>query len=462
MNLDILMIQKDLTLRELEHFSDGKRKTKAIPLSHHKTLYRWRVGWIRESYPPKERNDPGLNDNPIGRNNNPPIDCVIDDRDKPIQEHVVPILEDLNAGIIRPLNLIMKHMRFWKRLPTIIINILPQELTDHVFDECLSNPASMYYMGNFNQNNNPYSNTYNPRWKQHPNFSWNNQGVGNKQCCKIECQQCTASGTQLDDVAQDAMIGEDNSNNNHVKIPKPSEKYTVVEKGKQKIVAAELDRKRRLGEFETIALTVGYTTMLMNKLNRVSINLMSMSIFRKLGIGKARPTTVTLQLANRSYAHLKGKIEDVLVRVDKFNFSADFLILKCEANKDVSIILGRPFLTISRTLIDMQKGELTMRNEEFHTTGLIETTVEEEFTRFCHSNSDSAKESLEWSNAIIFPNDHYYGAHVDRDKQSIDLRDNNFTKPMPEFQAFPTSLLLILEAIKEPAQTPTARIKSMI
>ncbi|KAA3477871.1 hypothetical protein EPI10_011729 [Gossypium australe] len=50
---------------------------------------------------------------------------------------------------------------------------------DHVFYECPLNPASIYYIGNFNRNNNPYSNTYNPRWKQHPNFSWSNQGVGN-------------------------------------------------------------------------------------------------------------------------------------------------------------------------------------------------------------------------------------------------------------------------------------------
>ncbi|KAA3470719.1 gag-asp_proteas domain-containing protein [Gossypium australe] len=50
---------------------------------------------------------------------------------------------------------------------------------DHVFDECPSNQISVYYMRNFNRNNNPYSNTYNPGWKQHLNFSWNNQRVGN-------------------------------------------------------------------------------------------------------------------------------------------------------------------------------------------------------------------------------------------------------------------------------------------
>ena len=60
---------------------------------------------------------------------------------------------------------------------------------------------------------------------------------------------------------------------------------------------------------------------------------MSMSIFRKLGIDAVRPTMVTLQLADRSLAHPEGKIEDVLVRVDKFIFPADFVILDFEVDK---------------------------------------------------------------------------------------------------------------------------------
>ena len=48
---------------------------------------------------------------------------------------------------------------------------------EHLFDNCPGNPASVNYVGNFNQQsqNNPYSNTYNSGWKQHPNFSWSNQ-----------------------------------------------------------------------------------------------------------------------------------------------------------------------------------------------------------------------------------------------------------------------------------------------
>ena len=75
---------------------------------------------------------------------------------------------------------------------------------------------------------------------------------------------------------------------------------------------------------------------------------------------ECRRTTVTLQLANRSHVYSEGKIEDVLVKVDKFIFPVDFIVLDFEADKEMPIILGRPFLTTGKTLIDMQKGELTI------------------------------------------------------------------------------------------------------
>ncbi|KAL5578344.1 hypothetical protein UlMin_020043 [Ulmus minor] len=77
---------------------------------------------------------------------------------------------------------------------------------------------------------------------------------------------------------------------------------------------------------------------------------------------------MSLQLADRSIAHPEGKIEDVLVKVDKFIFPVDFIILDYEADLEVPIILGRPFLATGRTLIDVQKGDLTMRVQDEHVT----------------------------------------------------------------------------------------------
>lgn len=84
-----------------------------------------------------------------------------------------------------------------------------------------------------------------------------------------------------------------------------------------------------------------------------TIILMPSSIFRKLKIGEARPTTVALQLVDRSITHIKWKIEDVLVQVDKFIFPADFIILDYEVDRDIPFILGRPFLATKRALIDV-------------------------------------------------------------------------------------------------------------
>ncbi|XP_062099158.1 uncharacterized protein LOC133805072 [Humulus lupulus] len=155
-----------------------------------------------------------------------------------------------------------------------------------------------------------------------------------------------------------------------------------------------LTKKRRLGEFETVSLTESCSAILTNKIFPklkdpgsftipisigghdvgralcdlgASINLMPMSIFKKLG-GEARPTTLTLQLADRSLTHPEGKIEDVLVKVYKFIFLVDFIILGYDEDREVPISLGRPFLATGRTLIDVERGELTMRAQDEQVT----------------------------------------------------------------------------------------------
>ena len=91
---------------------------------------------------------------------------------------------------------------------------------------------------------------------------------------------------------------------------------------------------------------------------------MPLSIFRRLGLGEARPTTVTLQLVDRSLKHPRGVIEDVLVKVDKFIFPEDFIVLDMEEDKEIPIILGRPFLATGKAMIDVQRGELKLRVQD--------------------------------------------------------------------------------------------------
>ncbi|XP_060960154.1 uncharacterized protein LOC133030995 [Cannabis sativa] len=394
----------------------------------------------------------------------------------------------------------------------------------HTFENCPSNPASVCYVGNqnFNRNNNPYSNSYNPAWKHHPNFSWGGQGACSSGAQQAQGKQSFPPGfsqqphqpqgsqtSSLESLMRDYMakndaviqsqaaslrnlevqlgqlLANDLKNRPQGTLPSDTEnprrdckehckavtlrsgkiiesnvaatgskepssiqkegemkkkpatsaaeippvvtasnQHFVAEKSLQKppppfpqrfkkqqddgqfrrfldvlkqlhiniplVEALEqmptyvkflkdiLTKKKRLGEFETVALTEGCSAMLKSKIPpklkdpgsfTIPISIGGRDVGRALcDLGATRPTTVTLQLADRSMAHPEGKIEDVLVQVDKFIFPADFIILDYEEDREVPIILGRPFLATGRTLIDVEKGELTMRAQDEQAT----------------------------------------------------------------------------------------------
>ncbi|GJR36321.1 reverse transcriptase domain-containing protein [Tanacetum coccineum] len=93
---------------------------------------------------------------------------------------------------------------------------------------------------------------------------------------------------------------------------------------------------------------------------------MPLSIFEKLGIIPLKPTQMTLELANRSVTFLMRIAEEVIIKVKKFNFLVDFVIVDFEADPKVPIILGRLFLRTARALVDLYEEKLTLRvgNEE--------------------------------------------------------------------------------------------------
>ncbi|XP_057811782.1 uncharacterized protein LOC131026018 [Salvia miltiorrhiza] len=156
-----------------------------------------------------------------------------------------------------------------------------------------------------------------------------------------------------------------------------------------------ISRKKRLGEFETVNLNEECSAILQKKLPAklkdpgsftisciiggqqfgkalcdlgASINLMPLSIFQQLAIGEMKPTSIALQMADRSVTYPRGIVEDVLVKVNEFIFPADFVVLDFEEDKTIPLILGRPFLATGRALIDVANGELTLRvNDESHT-----------------------------------------------------------------------------------------------
>ena len=81
---------------------------------------------------------------------------------------------------------------------------------------------------------------------------------------------------------------------------------------------------------------------------------MPLSIYKNLGRGDPMPTAMQLLMADRTVKRPIGILHDVLVKVESFIFLADFVILDCEVDFEVPIILGRPFLATGRALVYME------------------------------------------------------------------------------------------------------------
>ncbi|XP_017221328.1 uncharacterized protein LOC108198059 [Daucus carota subsp. sativus] len=91
-----------------------------------------------------------------------------------------------------------------------------------------------------------------------------------------------------------------------------------------------------------------------------SVSLMPHSIYKRLGLGELKKTSISLQLADRTIKHPLGVLEDVLVNVDKFVIPCDFVILEMNEDVDIPIILGRPFLATAGASINVKAGKLTL------------------------------------------------------------------------------------------------------
>jgi hypothetical protein len=146
-----------------------------------------------------------------------------------------------------------------------------------------------------------------------------------------------------------------------------------------------------------------------------SVNLLPYLVYIQLGLGELKSTSITLQLADRSVKKPRGIIEDVLIKVDKFYYPVNFIILDTEpavnTELQVPIILGRPFLATTNALINCKTGvmKLSFGNmtvemnifdisrqpfeyEEVKSTCMIEELVEEMVNEL--SNDDHVGERL--------------------------------------------------------------------
>ncbi|KAG8503338.1 hypothetical protein CXB51_001299 [Gossypium anomalum] len=169
---------------------------------------------------------------------------------------------------------------------------------------------------------------------------------------------------------------------------------TVLSKGKgempnaMKFLKELLANKRKLDEALHVELKTVCSAILQNKLpNKLkdpgsftipcligsldvnnalanlvaSINVMPYKMFKQLGLGKPKQTRMSIQLADKIIRFLRGIIENVLVKIDKFIFPIDFVVPDIEEDSNTPLILERPFLAIARTIINVGTGELTLR-----------------------------------------------------------------------------------------------------
>jgi hypothetical protein len=108
-----------------------------------------------------------------------------------------------------------------------------------------------------------------------------------------------------------------------------------------------------------------------------SVNLLPYSVYVQLGLGELKPTSMTLQLADRSVKVPQGIVEDDLIKVDKFYFCVDFIVLDTEPvqnlRSQIPVILGQPFLATANALINYKTGvmkisfeNMTMELNIFH------------------------------------------------------------------------------------------------
>ncbi|GJX79672.1 reverse transcriptase domain-containing protein [Tanacetum coccineum] len=91
-----------------------------------------------------------------------------------------------------------------------------------------------------------------------------------------------------------------------------------------------------------------------------SINLMPLSVWKKISLLELTPTRMTLELATRTVAYPVGIAEDVFVQVGKFTFPTDFVVVDYDVDPRVPLILGRPFLRTAHALVDVHGEELTL------------------------------------------------------------------------------------------------------
>nr|GEU46774.1 hypothetical protein [Tanacetum cinerariifolium] len=175
----------------------------------------------------------------------------------------------------------------------------------------------------------------------------------------------------------------------HLNIPYPSRMLKQKQQEKdEKMLKALLSNKEKLQELANTPLNENCSVVILKKLPEklggpgkflilcgfselkckalvdlgARINLMPLSVWKKLGLPELIPNRMTLELANRAIYTPAGIARDVFLPIGKFTFLVDFVIVDYESDPRVPLILGRHFLRTARALIDVHGEEMILRD----------------------------------------------------------------------------------------------------
>ncbi|XP_070049749.1 uncharacterized protein [Nicotiana tomentosiformis] len=189
-----------------------------------------------------------------------------------------------------------------------------------------------------------------------------------------------------------------------------------------------------------------------------SINLMPYYVFKTLGIGQPRPISMRLQMADRTLKRLLGIIDDVLVWVDKFILPTDCVILDCEVDYEVLIILGRPFLAAGKALVDVEAGELTFQAGDekfvFHVCKLVRQPNSNEVCSFVNLVTEVIADNTSAMINVEDPLEDVLLNHEDDEKAGL-IECANALQGMGSYTYGPRKLSLDFENRKTPPTNPS-------
>ncbi|GJX23412.1 putative nucleotidyltransferase, ribonuclease H [Tanacetum coccineum] len=92
-----------------------------------------------------------------------------------------------------------------------------------------------------------------------------------------------------------------------------------------------------------------------------SISLMPYSMYARLDLGELKLTRMCIELANKSTQYPRGVAENVIVKIDKFIFHVDFVVLDMKEDNKIPIILGRLFLATTHAMIDVFNKKISFK-----------------------------------------------------------------------------------------------------